>query len=114
MTSVPLRGQAMMLEVDGHPARRILSTEMRENLWLCGVSDNDAVINWLENTARHQWNRRKVKLTIIDQVRKSGTMLEMFSCVLTEVTLPALDKASSADAVMRLRVQPEKLVKNAR
>ena len=112
-------GQTIILEIDGHPVGPLLSTDAKdvipqtsdyvsgESVWLCNISGSRAVVDWISSTAASRFNRRNVKLTIIDQIRKTGTELAMFDCLLAQVTLPALDKASSAAVWMRLVVKPE-------
>lgn len=118
-------GQTIIFEIDGHFAGRLLSTDAKDvipqtsdyaqgqSVWLCSLFGSRSLVDWIVSTAASRFNRRSVKLTIIDQVRKTGTVLSMSECLLGKVTLPALDKASSADAFMRLVVKPERWMKTA-
>jgi hypothetical protein len=113
-------GQTILLEIDGHAVGRLLSTEAKDvipqisdygygkSVWLCSISGSRSVVDWISSTAVSKFNRRNVRLMIIDGIRKKGTELAMFDCLLAKVTLPVLDKASSAAALIRLEVQPER------
>jgi len=132
--------ETILLEINGHPVGRLLSTDSKEVIpkafaplsttptgtvppnarqrpifvtetsrMQCGAFSSDSVIEWIASAASREGSRRDMTINVFDQTRKTNTSIEMFNCMVTKVSFPALDKASSAEAVMGLVVKSESL-----
>jgi len=119
----------IFLSIDGHPIGQLVSIEnviphsapaalsrsgsptkravIGESVMLFGTSGSAEIFRWIQDTASRKWNRRNMTIGVVDQARMTISETEMYNCLVTQATLPALDKSSSANAVIRLRVKPE-------
>ena len=80
-----------------------------ESKILCGAFGGSNVVRWIEHTANRQFNRRDLTITVINKLRNTAIEASLYDCLLTGVTFPALNKASTADAVMSLSFQAQRL-----
>ena len=79
----------------------------RDGVMLCGAFAGPDMVSWIAHTVDGGARRQNLGVIVVD--RNTRTEATMSNCLLTKVTLPALDKGSNADAIMRVAFRPEKV-----
>jgi hypothetical protein len=79
---------------------------------IVGASGVGSLLPWMSNVLRGTAFRRNLELVSYDALTKKGRRSQMFDCLLTGISFPALDKSSKADASLKISILPERLIES--